>query len=488
MQHTLTRRPFPVRQHAEARLVEDFRYNVAPRWVCSCRPSRLSTYSSRRRRTSSTRGTAATSRSCVFVSPRRPRWPPTATARRGQPTVYPDERATSTPATSSTWSVEGRQRVEVHPALTTSACVYRRVLHRRATTRAELRHDGRVCACRRSSQSDPYSACAAAAAALYGPLHGGATSRSCACSPRSATTTRPLPGVHRVGEGGQRPVDGLRGARYKKKLQRAEGRRIKKTADEVFEVAGQHAVGHAHELEKIALKRRLLRLPQPLPERRLLLGPHPRGDRPPERHVHRTVCRWPHARAGSRTGSSCLATSTRRSRGPARHTSVPRCATTCPSRPADRSEAEVERNAPPGARSTDCRAQRAGAGRSAAAPSDADGAAQCAAGRRGAPIVERSEQELGEAQRRPATQMGRRSAPPGAGEHRLSSAASRSWAKRSGRPATTDGAAQCAAGRSGAPIVERSEQEPGEAQRRSATRKYRSTSRRILPTLASASM
>ena len=37
-----------------------------------------------------------------------------------------------------------------------------------------------------SSHADPYTACSAASAALYGPATAGPTSRSCACSPRSA--------------------------------------------------------------------------------------------------------------------------------------------------------------------------------------------------------------------------------------------------------------------------------------------------------------
>jgi citrate synthase len=40
-----------------------------------------------------------------------------------------------------------------------------------------------------SAHADPYSAAAAAAAALYGPLHGGANEQVCGCSPRSGRLT-----------------------------------------------------------------------------------------------------------------------------------------------------------------------------------------------------------------------------------------------------------------------------------------------------------
>ena len=57
------------------------------------------------------------------------------------------------------------------------------------------------------------------------------------------------------------------------------GKIIKKLAYEVFEVTGKNPlIDIALELERIALRGRLLRLAQALPERRLLLGHHLPGD------------------------------------------------------------------------------------------------------------------------------------------------------------------------------------------------------------------
>ena len=63
-----------------------------------------------------------------------------------------------------------------------------------------------------SSNADPYSAAAAAAAALYGPLHGGAN-EAVVRMLTEIGTSRPGAGVRRRRQGGQRPADGLRASR-----------------------------------------------------------------------------------------------------------------------------------------------------------------------------------------------------------------------------------------------------------------------------------
>ena len=60
-----------------------------------------------------------------------------------------------------------------------------------------------------SSQADPYSSAAGAASALYGPLHGGANEQVVRMLDRDRLA-RQRAGVHRVGQGGQGPADGLR--------------------------------------------------------------------------------------------------------------------------------------------------------------------------------------------------------------------------------------------------------------------------------------
>ena len=59
-------------------------------------------------------------------------------------------------------------------------------------------------------------------------------------------------------------------------------------------------------LEEVALERRLLRQPQALPERRLLLGPDLPGDGLPDGDVHRAVRHPPRRRAGWPTGIEML--------------------------------------------------------------------------------------------------------------------------------------------------------------------------------------
>ena len=60
-----------------------------------------------------------------------------------------------------------------------------------------------------SSHVDPYSALAGAAAALYGPLHGGANEAVLRMLDGDRLD-RQRAGVHQAGEGGRRPADGLR--------------------------------------------------------------------------------------------------------------------------------------------------------------------------------------------------------------------------------------------------------------------------------------
>ena len=105
-----------------------------------------------------------------------------------------------------------------------------------------------------SSQADPYSAIAAAAAALYGPLHGGANEAVLRML-REIGTVDNVPGFMKDI---QNKVEGRRlmgfGHRvYKNYDPRA--RVIKKLADQVFDIVGKKSplLKIALELEKIAL-------------------------------------------------------------------------------------------------------------------------------------------------------------------------------------------------------------------------------------------
>ena len=60
-----------------------------------------------------------------------------------------------------------------------------------------------------SSHADPYVSLAGAAAALYGPLHGGANEAVLRMLAEIGSVVA-RPGVHHAGQGGRRAADGLR--------------------------------------------------------------------------------------------------------------------------------------------------------------------------------------------------------------------------------------------------------------------------------------
>jgi citrate synthase len=103
-----------------------------------------------------------------------------------------------------------------------------------------------------SSQADPYSALAGAAAALSGPLHGGANERVLRMLGEIGDKKHVPEYVKRVKDGDFRLM-GFGHRVYKNYDPRA--RIIKKVADEVFEVTGRSPLlDIALELEKIALE------------------------------------------------------------------------------------------------------------------------------------------------------------------------------------------------------------------------------------------
>ncbi len=103
-----------------------------------------------------------------------------------------------------------------------------------------------------SAHADPYSAMAAATAALYGPLHGGANEAVLRML-REIGSKKHIPAfIHRVKEGETRLM-GFGHRVYKNYDPRAKI--IKRLADEVFEVQGSsRLLDIALELERIALE------------------------------------------------------------------------------------------------------------------------------------------------------------------------------------------------------------------------------------------
>jgi citrate synthase len=103
-----------------------------------------------------------------------------------------------------------------------------------------------------SSHADPYSSMAGAAAALYGPLHGGANEAVLRMLQEIGTVNNVPSFIKRV-KGGEGRLMGFGHRVYKSYDPRAKV--IKQTADAVFEVTGKNPLlDIALELERIALQ------------------------------------------------------------------------------------------------------------------------------------------------------------------------------------------------------------------------------------------
>jgi citrate synthase len=103
-----------------------------------------------------------------------------------------------------------------------------------------------------SSHADPYSAAAAAAAALYGPLHGGANEQVLRMLNEIGSVDRVPEYVRRV-KAGETRLMGFGHRVYKNYDPRA--RIIKQVTDEVFKVTGRNPLLEiALELERVALE------------------------------------------------------------------------------------------------------------------------------------------------------------------------------------------------------------------------------------------
>jgi citrate synthase len=103
-----------------------------------------------------------------------------------------------------------------------------------------------------SSFADPFSSVAAAAAALYGPLHGGANEAVLRML-HSIGSLSNVPAFIKSVKGGEGRLMGFGHRVYKSYDPRA--RIVKQVADEVFEVTGKNPLLEiAQELERIALQ------------------------------------------------------------------------------------------------------------------------------------------------------------------------------------------------------------------------------------------
>ena len=211
----------------------------------------------------------------------------------GQPFILPDNSLTY-PANflNMMWKIG---EYEVHPVLERAMDVLF-ILH------ADHEQNCGTTAMRvvASSQADPYSAAAAAAAALYGPLHGGANEAVVHMLTEIGSLENVGPFIEDVKGGGDRLM-GFGHRVYKNYDPRA--RIVKQTAYEVFEVTGKNPLlDVALKLEEVALQDPVLRRPQAVPQRRLLLRSHLPGDGVPGGHVHGALRPRTHGRLAGPLG------------------------------------------------------------------------------------------------------------------------------------------------------------------------------------------
>lgn len=166
---------------------------------------------------------------------------------KGMPYVYPDNDLTYAGNFLSMMFKIGEPRYEPHPTLEHALTVLfiLHADHEQNCSTNTMRSIG-------SSHVDPYSGCAGAAAALWGPLHGGANEAVLRMLDEIGTMDR-VPAVIKDVKQGKRKLIGFGHRVYKNYDPRAQV--IKKLAYEVFEVTGKNPkLDLALELERIALE------------------------------------------------------------------------------------------------------------------------------------------------------------------------------------------------------------------------------------------
>jgi citrate synthase len=166
---------------------------------------------------------------------------------RGLPYVYPDNELGFTENFLSMMFKIAEPRYEPDPAIARALEVLfiLHADHEQNCSANAMRSIG-------SSKVDPYSALAGAAAALYGPLHGGANEEVLKMLAEIGDVKRIPEYIERV-KAGELKLMGFGHRVYKNYDPRAKI--IKQVADEVFEVTGRNPwLDVALELEKIALE------------------------------------------------------------------------------------------------------------------------------------------------------------------------------------------------------------------------------------------
>ncbi len=166
---------------------------------------------------------------------------------KGMPYIYPDNELTYAGNFLQMMFKIGETRYTVNPKLEHALTVLfiLHVDHEQNCSTNVMRGVG-------SSHVDPYSACAAAAAALWGPLHGGANEAVLHMLDQIGSVKN-IPGFIKDVKEGKGRLMGFGHRVYKNYDPRAKV--IKKLAYEVFEVTGKNPkLDIALELERIALE------------------------------------------------------------------------------------------------------------------------------------------------------------------------------------------------------------------------------------------
>ncbi|HKR55103.1 MAG TPA: citrate synthase [Gemmatimonadales bacterium] len=165
----------------------------------------------------------------------------------GMPYAYPDNDLSYTGNLLNMMFKATEVKYEPHPVLEKALDVLfiLHADHEQNCSAAVMRAIG-------SSHADPYSAMAGAAAALYGPLHGGANEQVLRMLREIGDKSRVPAYIERV-KRGEVKLMGFGHRVYKNYDPRAKY--IKQTADQVFEVTGKNPlIDLALELERIALQ------------------------------------------------------------------------------------------------------------------------------------------------------------------------------------------------------------------------------------------
>jgi citrate synthase len=165
----------------------------------------------------------------------------------GMPFVYPDNSLEFTSNFLSMMWKTAEPRFDANPVLARALDVLfiLHADHEQNCSTTAMRTVG-------SSHADPYSACAAAAAALYGPRHGGANEAVIRMLTEIGSIDNVEAFVASVKDGSGGRLQGFGHRVYKSYDPRATI--IKQTADEVFEITGKNPLlDIALKLEEIAL-------------------------------------------------------------------------------------------------------------------------------------------------------------------------------------------------------------------------------------------